>query len=113
MLFKYAGNIENVSYGKNESIMQFGDSAEISEWAYDAISWAVTNGIINGTDEGLLMPKSELTRSQLAQLMTNFMKNCEDFINYLVNNVEDVSVKLPKKGLDTFVKFLSKLSCNF
>ena len=81
MLFKYAGNIGNVSYGKNESIMQFGDSAEISEWAYDAISWAVTNGIINGTDEGLLMPKSELTRSQLAQLMTNFMKNCEDFLD--------------------------------
>lgn len=81
MLFKYAGNIGNISYGKDESIMQFGDSAEISEWAYDAMSWAVTNGIIKGTDEGLLMPKSELTRSQLAQLMTNFMKNCEAFLD--------------------------------
>ena len=48
---------------------RYSDSAQISSWAADAFSWAVSGGVINGTSETTLSPKGEATRAQVAALV--------------------------------------------
>jgi len=55
----------------------FPDSDKTSTWAVDALSWAVAQGIINGTDDGMLMPKDTATRAQAAQIFLNFFKQLD------------------------------------
>ena len=65
---------DNGSVRSPERISSFTDSAEISAWAYDCVKWAVGNEIINGNDEGKIMPVSTATRSEAAQIIYNFYK---------------------------------------
>ncbi len=50
----------------------FGDWSSVSDWAQGAVSWAVSAGIINGTDQKLLEPQGNVTRSQLAAMLQRF-----------------------------------------
>ena len=54
----------------------FNDSDDVSEWAADAVAWAVGAGLIAGRDNGMLAPGSGATRAEVAQIMKNF---CEKF----------------------------------
>ena len=47
----------------------FADSTQISPWAYDAMVWAVDNGIILGSN-GRLDPKGKTTRAQAAVIIS-------------------------------------------
>ena len=49
----------------------FPDSGSISSYAFDAMKWAASNGIINGSD-GKLLPKNTAVRAQVAQIVMNF-----------------------------------------
>ena len=58
-------------------ISKYPDEAQISDWAYDAIGWAVTDGILNGmTIKGnpdnvlYLVPQGKATRAQAATIFT-------------------------------------------
>ena len=50
----------------------FSDAEELSAWAYDAMSWAVSQGIFNGTDAGELQPTRALTRAEGAAILCNW-----------------------------------------
>ncbi len=52
----------------------FKDSAKISDWAKDSVSWMVYKGFISGMDETTLDPKGTATRAQMAVLITAYMK---------------------------------------
>lgn len=52
----------------------FFDSGDISRWANEAMDWAASNGIMNGTDTGCLLPGKTLSKAELAQLMTNYAR---------------------------------------
>ena len=47
----------------------YADSAEISDWAYSAMGWAVRSGLVNGTGEGRLSPQGPVTRGTLAVIL--------------------------------------------
>ena len=49
------------------------DSAQISDWAYDAMNWAVTCGIIQGAGDGNLNPQGTATRAEIAQILYNYL----------------------------------------
>lgn len=49
----------------------FSDADQISSWALDAVKWAVSEGIINGSG-GKLDPTGTTTRAQVAQLLMNY-----------------------------------------
>ncbi|MBQ3378745.1 MAG: S-layer homology domain-containing protein [Clostridia bacterium] len=66
MLYRLSGE-EGVD---DSFVMSFSDSAEISQYAYDAVKWAVSRRIINGTDKGEFKPKSYITRAQAAAMLT-------------------------------------------
>ena len=51
--------------------LDFPDADEVSDWAEEAMCWAVMNGIIIGTDKGL-EPKALATDDQLALVLQRF-----------------------------------------
>ncbi|MBE7019751.1 MAG: hypothetical protein E7413_07755 [Ruminococcaceae bacterium] len=58
-----------------EVIHSFSDVAEDS-WYFDAVSWAVTNKIVNGVSETEFMPEQEVTREQMALMLWRYAKMC-------------------------------------
>ena len=68
MLWRYAG-----SPAVTEKELSFSDVNEMSEWAIDALCWAVKNRILQGKGNGILDPKGFATRAQAAQMLYNFM----------------------------------------
>ena len=49
----------------------FPDRGDVSGYAAPAMRWAVSQGIINGSD-GRLLPQHTATRAQVAQIITNY-----------------------------------------
>lgn len=49
----------------------FADASSVSAWAVEAVQWAVSRGIINGTDKGL-EPLATANRAQVAQIVYRF-----------------------------------------
>ena len=67
MLYRYAGT-PDVS---EDHLSAFPDSSHVSDWARDAMNWAVSSGLIQGRDSGLA-PAEEITRSELATVLHRF-----------------------------------------
>ena len=51
-----------------------GGSLYVNGYAVDAMRWAVSSGIIGGTDAGLLMPQGNATRAQVATMLMRFVE---------------------------------------
>ena len=66
---KYAGYSTSASGGT--AISTFPDSGNVSSWALDAVKWAVSNKIINGSN-GYIKPADSALRSHVAQIIKNF-----------------------------------------
>ena len=70
MLYRYAGNPEG-----DGDLQDFADAEQIDGFAVDAFKWVVTNGIVNGMDDGTLNPKGNASRAQVAQILMRFLEN--------------------------------------
>lgn len=69
-LYNYAkANGKDVS--KAGDLSQFADASSVSDWAKEAMAWAVGQGYINGMD-GKLNPQGTATRAQVATVLTRF-----------------------------------------
>lgn len=68
MLWRYAG--EPAATNKE---LHFNDVDEASAYALDALCWATENGIINGKGGGVLDPRGQATRAQVAQMLMNYL----------------------------------------
>lgn len=55
-------------------LSSFDDSASVSDYASEAMTWAVEDGIIEGTDENKLEPQGTATRAHVAAMVQRFMK---------------------------------------
>ena len=53
------------------SLDQYPDAGSIGNFAVEPMTWAVTNGIVNGLD-GKLAPKAASTRAQIATVIMRF-----------------------------------------
>ena len=53
-------------------ISSFADTADISDWALDALSWTNKTELVNGTSETTLSPKATATRAQVAAILMRF-----------------------------------------
>ena len=69
MLWRYAG-----SPAATEKELNFTDADKASDWAVEALRWAVENGIINGKGDGVLDPAGQATRAEAARMLKNFME---------------------------------------
>lgn len=68
MLYRYVGAPE-----VNGTVVGFVDVADVSAWAQDAMLWATENGLISGMGDGLLHPRAEATRAQVAVILARYV----------------------------------------
>ena len=54
------------------SLAAYPDRGSVADWAREAMTWAVGQGLINGED-GKLNPEGPVTRAQAAQLLVRFL----------------------------------------
>ena len=66
MLYRYS----DAAASDGEGIASFPDSADVSAWAVESMSWAVDNGIFGGRDDGTLDPLGNTTRAEAAAILT-------------------------------------------
>ena len=74
MLYRYTKIQESdmgpVDYSELE---RFEDSASVSDFAKDAVAWAVNAGIIQG-DNGRINPQGNASRAECATMTERFLK---------------------------------------
>ena len=66
----------DVSLPQGQVLSGFLDADAISDWAADAMAWAVQRGILRG-DGGLLSPGAHSTRAQVAAMLQRFLAGAE------------------------------------
>ena len=60
------------------SLRSYPDGYKVSSWAYDAVSWAISENIINGTNiKGSIFidPQGNASRAQVATILMRFIQN--------------------------------------
>ncbi len=70
MLWRYAGSPK-----ASRRDLEFADADQVSDYAQEALCWAVENGVLKGNDSGQLVPGGTATRAEAAQMLKNFMEN--------------------------------------
>lgn len=69
---KYKGYNTTATGG---NIKNFADYAKISDWAVEAMTWAVDSGMINGMGNNTLNPQGTATRAEIATMLQRFCEN--------------------------------------
>ena len=73
ILYRYA-QYKKLDTDAGAKLDSFSDAGNVSGYASEALSWAVSEGLINGAS-GRLMPKGDATRAQVAAILHRFVKN--------------------------------------
>ncbi len=71
ILYRYAKN-HTATTGQTAALSTFADASQISPYAAEAMSWAVSSGLINGVGNNQLAPEGEATRAQVATMLMRF-----------------------------------------
>ena len=76
ILYRYA---EKNGYltGQSGSLNGYADADNVSDWAAEAMGWAVEIGLVKGVDANHLAPSADATRAEVATIMMRF---CEAII---------------------------------
>ncbi len=72
MLCRYA-QYRGFDVSGTDSLAAFPDEADVSDYALEALRWAVGYGLITGTDNGELLPGGVATRAQVATMLERFV----------------------------------------
>lgn len=73
-LYRYS----NASGVSADVLSSFGDAADISDYAVEAMAWAVDSGIIQGDKQQNLNPNASATRAQCAAILQRYLQLQED-----------------------------------
>jgi len=68
IIYRY-GLYNDVNLNDRGDLSAFSDAAEVSDWAAEAMSWAVGTGIVEGRTDGTLDPKGTATRAEAAAML--------------------------------------------
>jgi len=60
--------------GLNVDCVSYPDGADVSEWAVDMMNVALSNTLIQGSDDGKIYPQNTLTRAEAAMMIYNLLK---------------------------------------
>ena len=70
ILYRYA-KYSNLSTSKSATLANYADGANVNDWAKDAFSWALAEGIIAARN-GALAPQADATRAEIAKALHAF-----------------------------------------
>ena len=68
MLYRYVGQPETAG-----SLSNFPDGGQVSDYAAQAMAWAVETGLIGGNGAGALNPQGEASRAEVAAILQRFV----------------------------------------
>ena len=74
ILYRYAA-YKNYDQSIDADLGQYTDRKAISDYAFDAMCWANTQGLINGLDETTIQPQGTAIRAQTAAMLMRFCEN--------------------------------------
>ncbi|MDR2360874.1 MAG: S-layer homology domain-containing protein, partial [Oscillospiraceae bacterium] len=57
---------------QSRDLSGYTDSAQISDWARDAVAWAIERGILQGDERGL-RPRDDVKRSEVAAILRRYL----------------------------------------
>ena len=77
ILEKYA-ETNGVSLTYKDDLKEFEDAGDVSDWAEEALRWAVENKIISGKGKDLLKPADSSTRAELATMLMAYRVRFEN-----------------------------------
>lgn len=72
MLYRFAKNKGLVQEPVTADLSVFVDAGQISDYALDAMRWAVSVGLLNGMDGSRLAPQGSAARAQVATMLMRF-----------------------------------------
>ena len=72
-LYRYAA-LKGYDISARADLSVYPDVGSVSSWANDAMSWAVAQGILTGTDAGTLAPTRTASRAQVAVMFMRFVQ---------------------------------------
>ena len=62
----------------NSALARFPDRNQVGAWAADAVAAMVERGYVSGYNDGRLNPKGQITRAEMAQIMSNIFQRVHD-----------------------------------
>ena len=71
MLYRAAGS----PAASGNGLDSFQDGKQTSSWAKEAMEWACASGILTGDGNGSLRPQADITRAEVATMLTRFVTN--------------------------------------
>ena len=71
VLYRYA-QYEGRDVSRRADLGAYKDGAKVSSWAKDAMSWAVAEGLITGSNQKNLTPGGSTNRAQLATILMRY-----------------------------------------
>lgn len=74
VMFRNYANYKGYSLTATNDLSGFTDAGSVSDWALEAVKWAVGNGLINGYGDGTLKPQGTATRAEVAAMLHNFIE---------------------------------------
>ena len=76
ILYRYAKNKGvDVSVGADTNILGYDDALDVSDWASDAMRWAVGSGLVSGKTATTLNPADSATRAEIATIIMRYCEN--------------------------------------
>jgi hypothetical protein len=80
LLYRYAhwsvgSGVPDAPPSENADLSAYTDTADISDWAADAMAWAVANGLITGRTTTTLAPKGTANRAEAATMLRRYLEN--------------------------------------
>ena len=76
ILWRYA-KMEEADSGARATLRGYRDAGDVSAYAREAMRWALSEGILQGTGDGTLQPQGRAARGQTAVLLERFQKLLE------------------------------------
>lgn len=74
MLYRYAQSKGYDTTQGGMAVREYADFEQISDYAVEAMTWAVNTGLISGTSTTTLSPQGEATRAQVATILMRFIE---------------------------------------
>lgn len=71
ILYKFEQKTSEVSMFTAIS-SKYVDHENISTWAYEAMAWGISNGLISGRNDNALAPEGTATRAEIATILKNY-----------------------------------------
>jgi len=73
ILYRYA-KVKGLDVSASADLSGYSDVGDISDWALDAIKWAVATGIIQGRTETTAVPQGTSTRAEVATIFKRYIE---------------------------------------